>query len=249
MDPNPSTVDSNDSWRFEYKYRLSIQQYYQLRSALRPYISPDKYTSQQVDNRYQVRSLYFDSANFHAFQEKVNGDCDRTKLRIRTYSANEKQDSEIRVEMKARKGISVEKRNTFVTVEEYQWFMKNKQWLSKSNTVLVEFERYLHLKHLKPQILIEYFREGFFVNTQRGLRLTFDHDVKSAAATTLFPKKPFYYALHRNVIVFEIKCDKNQPDWLLKLIKQHNLSIVANSKFAQGIQLSRPEIIQPSWSY
>jgi hypothetical protein len=249
MEPNPYMVDINDSWRFEYKYRLSIQQYHQLKTALRPYISPDKYTSNQFQNRYIVRSLYFDSTDLHAFQEKINGDCDRTKLRIRTYTATEKPDSEIRVEMKARKGISVEKRNTFVTVDDYQWFMKNKQWPANSNPVLVEFERYLHLKHLKPQILIEYFREGFFVNTQRGLRLTFDHNVKSAAATTLFPAKPFFYALHRNAVVFEIKCDKSQPNWLFRLIKQNNLSIAANSKFAQGIQLSRPEIIQPFWSY
>jgi hypothetical protein len=240
---------NNDDWRFEYKYRLSAQQYYQVRSAFSPYVRRDEYTLRRENKRYTVRSIYFDTPDLRALQEKINGDCDRTKLRIRTYASTEEAGSDIRVELKARKGITVEKRNTFITIDMYHAFMQTRHWPETADPVLIEFERYIHLKNLKPIILIEYLREGYVASTQKDLRITFDHNVRSAASSALFPCDPFFRSIHRNMVTFEIKCNKSQPAWLLDMVKQQGLRIVANSKFAQGVQISRPEIVVPSWSY
>lgn len=236
-------------WRFEYKYCLTPQQYHQIKAAIRPFVRPDVFTVANERKQYVVRSLYFDSADMRAFQEKVDGDCDRTKLRIRTYASTLQEAADIRVEMKARKGISVEKRNTFITIDFYQKFMQSNHWPINDNPVLIEFERYLHLKNLKPQVLIEYYREGFSATAQKNLRVTFDHNVRSTKATSLFPARPIFHYHNRGAIIFEIKCNKNQPNWINQLVKGHGLRIVANSKFAQGIEISSPEIVQPAWSY
>jgi len=236
-------------WRFEYKYRLSPQQYHQVKAAIRPYVRPDEFTSSSDKKRYIVRSLYFDTSDMRAFQEKVDGNCDRTKLRIRTYAGTFNEGSDIRVEMKARKGISVEKKNTFIPVDFYKNFIQCSHWPKNDDPVLVEFERYVHLKNLKPQVLVEYYREGFSAAAQKGLRFTFDQKVRSTRAASLFPIRSVFHYHSRGVIVFEIKCNKSQPDWLYHLVKDHGLRIVANSKFAQAIEVSRPEIVQPAWSY
>ena len=247
--PLLSDIPDNDNWRFEYKYRLLPQQYHQVRAAIRPFVRPDMFTSSSMHKRYLVRSLYFDSADLRAYQEKVNGDCDRTKLRIRTYAHSLHENSDIRVEMKARKGMSMEKHSTFISPAYYKRFMQSSHWPTLDDPLLIEFERYIRLKTLVPLILVEYLREGFSARAQQGLRITFDHHVQSTKATTLFPLTPIFRMHQRGMIILEIKCDKSQPNWLLRLVQAHGLRIVANSKFTQGIEISRPEIVQPSWSY
>jgi SPX domain protein involved in polyphosphate accumulation len=113
---------------------------------------------------------------------------------------------------------------------------------------LLEFERYVRLKGLVPLIVVEYRREGFIARGQHLLRLTFDHQICCARADSLFPPAPFFRALRRGAIIFEIKCDKSQPAWLRALVQAHGLRIMANSKFAQGIESARPELVQPGWS-
>ena len=247
----PLSSDKPDlgNWRFEYKYRLSPQQYHQVKAAIRPFVQPDKFTSNAPQGRYLVRSLYYDTADMRAYQEKVNGDCDRTKLRIRTYASSPLKNSDYRVEMKTRKGMFSEKYSTFISPEFYESFLQSNHWPAISDPLLIEFERYVHLKTLLPLILIEYQREGYNARTQKGLRITFDHQVQSTKAKTLFPETPFFHKHYRGIVIFEIKCDKSQPGWLLKLVQSQGLRIVANSKFTQGLELSRPELVRPEWSY
>lgn len=244
----PELPDSGN-WRFEYKYRLYPSQYHQVRAAIRPFMRLDKFTSIAPKRHYLVRSLYFDSADLRAYQEKVNGDCDRTKLRIRTYARSLQENPDIRVEMKARKGMSMEKHSTFISPAYYQKFMQSNHWPVLDDPLLIEFERYVHLKTLLPIVLVEYRREGFSARAQQGLRITFDHQVQSSKATTLFPLAPVFRAHQRGIIIFEIKCNKSQPHWLRQLVQTQGLRIAANSKFTQGVEISRPEIVQPSWSY
>jgi len=236
------------NWRFEYKYRLTPFQYHQVKAAIRPYMRVDPYTRRAPKRRYLVRSLYFDTTDFRAYQEKVNGDCDRTKLRIRTYSASRDETASVRVELKARKGIAMEKHNTFVDMQDYEYFIHNNHWPVNDDPVLCEFERYVHLKTLFPQVIVEYQREGFSARLEDSLRITFDHSVRSTAAETLFPTAPVFRNHNRHVIILEIKCNKSQPAWLRNMVREHGLRIAANSKFAQAVEISRPELIRPVWS-
>jgi len=236
------------NWRFEYKYRLHPHQYHQVRAAIRPFMKADAYTRSAPQGRYLVRSLYFDSADFRSYQEKVNGDCDRTKLRIRTYSRSLQENPDIRVEMKARKGMSMEKHSTFISPADYERFMRDNHWPVLEDPLLIEFERYVRLKTLVPLVLVEYRREGFSARAQQGLRITFDHQVQSARAASLFPPAPIFRAHQRGMVILEIKCNKSQPHWLRQMVQTQGLRIVANSKFTQGIEVSRPETVRPAWS-
>lgn len=236
-------------WRFEYKYRLTFQEYLQIRSAIVPSMRKDQYSLAAQHGKYLVRSLYFDTNTFRNFIEKINGDCDRVKLRIRTYSASPAENIPIRAELKARKGITVEKHSTWINFQAYRYFMDAWHWLDSNDAVLSEFERYVHLKTQRPKIIVEYLREGYITRSGEQIRITFDHKVRSAHAKTLFPENPFFRYHHPGKIVLEIKCMKLQPLWLRQMIYQHGLLISANSKYTQGIEVARKDIITPSWSY
>jgi SPX domain protein involved in polyphosphate accumulation len=236
------------SRRFESKYRISIHQYHQIKNALVPYMQFDKFTDATPKKRYLVRSLYFDTFDYQAYFEKISGDCNRVKFRIRTYTEDIEDRPTIRVELKVRKGVMMEKYGYFVTASQYKDFLDGWHWPLENNPVLNEFERNLQIKHLRPKVLVEYLREGFQSRCRENVRITFDHQVKSACSTSLFPKRGFFRSHHPYTIILEIKQYEKQPGWLRNIVQQHSLKIEANSKYAQGIEVARPDLVTPSWS-
>lgn len=236
------------NWRFELKYRISVQQYHQVRSALVPYMEPDPYTYGAPGSSYLVRSLYYDTYDYKAYHEKMGGDYGRTKLRIRTYTKAAGENQPVRVELKTRRGSAMEKFSTFVPAADCRTFLQTRHWPPHDSPVLTEFERLLHLRALRPNLLVEYQREGLQSRQREDLRITFDHHVHSAASALLYPGNPFFRQHHPHTIILEIKCRNQQPHWLTKLIKVHRLKFVANSKYTQGIEIARPDVVTPTWS-
>ena len=235
-----------DNWRYESKYRLTIQQYHQLKNAFQPYLVLDPYTRDKPDHRYLVRSLYYDSFDLRAYFEKVNGNNNRIKYRLRSYSSTLNNEPPIRVELKLRRGIKTEKLSTFIPASDYKTFLDTKHFSAEDNPVLIEFERYVHTRNLHPKLLVEYHREGYQTRTKDQLRITFDHDVSSVSAKNLFPRQPLFRSHHKNIIVLEIKHHQQLPSWLKKIVKDHNLKIVANSKYCQGIEVTHPGMLKDS---
>lgn len=238
----------NLPWRFEYKYLLTSKKVAEVRNALIPYVEHDLFTRQSPSKRYLVRSLYFDTRFLNFYQEKVDGDRDRLKFRIRSYSEELTTQTTLKAEIKVRKGMVMEKYSTFITADEYERYMRTKKWDRENDPVLIEFERYHWLKCLEPQVLIQYFREGFTTRDKREIRITFDHKVSSVARKTLFPEGAIFREHHKGGVILEIKCRKSQPHWLLDIVKDHGLKIIANSKYARGIEVSKPGVVNPSWS-
>lgn len=234
-------------WRFELKYRINYQDFLKIRNAITPYMRRDAYSMGDSDGRYLVQSLYFDTYQFKSYHEKMNGDHERVKLRFRTYSTELTESTFIRVEMKVRKGNAMEKYGVQVSPQDYNYFMQNKHWPEKSDLILQEFERCLHLWDLRPKVLIRYFREGYEDRERNGIRITFDHKVSGAHSDSLFPCPPvFFRSLQPNIVILEIKLREKQPQWVRDLIRNYGLRWVANSKFSQGIQAARNELFHPN---
>jgi len=235
------------TWRFELKYRISAFDFQRLRIAIRPFMVKDHFTLKAPPGGYLVRSLYYDTYDYRAYHEKMSGDHERIKFRIRTYSKEFKANPLIRAEMKVRKGNAMEKHGVLVSPDDYLCFMQKKYWPIKDNPVLQEFERYMHLWALQPKVLIQYYREGYQDREKEGIRITFDRQVSGAHSDSLFPNYPvFFRSLQPNTVILEIKCKNKQPIWLRDLIRNYGLRWVANSKFTQGIQSARKDLYHPN---
>ena len=234
--------------RFERKYRCNFREYLAIKHAIYPYVKQDYYTQIAPNNRYLVRSLYFDTAQYQMYFEKAGGNTDRIKFRIRTYGDQEKDNLDVRVELKLRNGNLTSKYGTIITSTDCENFLRKRHWGSNSDPVLIEFERRVHMLNLLPQTLVEYRREGYQTIDGNGIRITFDHRIKSASGKSLFPKHLFWRVHHEQMVVLEIKHEKPIPQWLNNLIKEHGLYLVSNSKFAFGVQGSQPDLITPGWS-
>jgi len=234
-------------WRIETKYRISLREYFAFRNAIFPYMKPDTHTQMAKGGKYLVRSLYFDTPDYRIYNEKVNGNSDRVKFRIRTYGLDPKDDPDIRVEMKVRKSNFMEKYGTFVSFADYETFIQSRHWPANQDLVLIEFERLMHQWTLFPKTLVEYQREGYQSREKDDLRITFDHQVASSTAQELFPSKISWRRHYEQQVVLEIKHHYRIPDWMHYLIKHFNLKVIANSKFGASIEASSNDIILPSW--
>lgn len=232
-------------WRFEYKYRLPVRQYYQLKNALTVHMQADSYTLKSPEGRYLVRSLYFDNDLFQAYYEKIEGNFGRIKCRIRTYGPYLEDDSVLRVELKNRWGESIEKHSTFISAQDYLSFMDNRHWPDRDNKVLQEFERIYYLRAMKPKVLVEYYREGFLPRNHDDLRITMDHGVQSCFTDVLFPEPALFKKHFYHTVILEIKCRRHKPPWLSRLVRHHGLKYIANSKYTQGLEAVRPDLISP----
>jgi len=243
----PELAYLGTDWRFEYKYRLPFSLYTKVKAFITPYMRMDDYTLDTPQKRYLVRSLYLDSDQFTNYIEKVHGDSDRVKLRIRTYTNSPMKSSPLRAEFKARRGIAVEKHSTWITLADYKTFSSSRHWLEHDDPILIEFERYVHMKNLRPKIIVEYHREGYRSRSKDNLRITFDHQVHSAHSAQLYPPHPFFHEHYPGKIVLEIKCNDMQPPWLRRLVQEYGLRPCTNSKYVQGINIARKDIVTPSY--
>jgi hypothetical protein len=234
--------------RYERKYICDFSQYLKTKNALYPYTKQDFFTQIKPENKYLVRSLYFDTNENKILFEKSGGISDRIKYRIRTYGTSVESKPDVRVEFKVREANLNIKYGAYISISEYLQFIKTRHWTDNSNPILEEFERHIHLFSLYPKIIVEYLREGYQSLDGDDIRITFDHQIKSAHAKELFPERIFWHDHHEQFIVLEIKHRKNVPHWINKIIKSGGLTLVSNSKFVLGAQSSQPELIHPGWS-
>lgn len=230
-------------WRYELKYRLTYQQYQQVKSALYPYVQIDSYTAAVPSRKYLVRSLYFDSPDYQAYNEKLGGNHSRYKFRIRTYSNTMENGAVVRVEAKLRNGGKTEKHGALISVMAYCDFMRHYHWECEPNPVLIEFERSVHARILRPKVLVQYEREGFRARDKEDIRITFDHHVSSAVSKSLFPIHAFFRQHFPHQIILEIKHRDQQPDWLKSIVQDHSLKIESNSKYCQGIEITQLDLV------
>ncbi|HKM16771.1 MAG: polyphosphate polymerase domain-containing protein [Firmicutes bacterium] len=230
--------------RYEYKYRLDTAKIYPVRyQILASGLERDYYSKERP---YFVRSLYFDTDDYHSLFENRGGLCSRVKLRIRSYSPIPADP--LSVELKTKAGNFSLKYSTFISCAWYETFMETGHFPANDDPVLIEFERLVHLLALKPKVIIEYEREGLRPRRASNLRITIDRGIRSAAAGELFPAAPAFRVHYGRGVILEIKSLGKQPRWLNQCVREHGLRWVANSKYVQSIALSRPDVIAGSSS-
>ncbi len=238
---------SADASRFEFKYRITPHTYYALRNALAAHMRRDYFTERASGCRYFVRSLYYETAAHDIYAQKMSGDFARVKYRLRSYGKSADPRQPIRAELKVRRGEALSKYQCFVSMDEYEQFIRQQYWGARAHPVLDEFARGVHLLGLQPAVLVDYHREGFEARDGSRVRVTFDHKVGSTQATSLFPVgEPFFRVHHPGEVVLEIKFRHDPPRWLGPLVRAYGLRLVANSKFTQGIEVGRRDRCYPN---
>ena len=229
-----------DTSRYEHKYLLTTRQYHVIKNALRVHMNQDPFARVAKNERYLVRSLYFDTLDLKAFQERDDGIFGRIKCRIRSYQHVPLQNDLISIEIKTKRGTFQTKYSSLVPYAYYEEFRLNKTFPSIEDPVLSEFIRLIHTRQLRPQYLVQYFREGYISKYGEDVRITFDHEVKSMRTTHLLEPETHLKKHKPEYIILEIKYAKDEPKWLTDIVKRYGLKRESNSKYMQSVDVFKP---------
>jgi len=228
--------------RLEIKYLIDRTRRTGLARELQAFLRPDVHGGR--DGTYRVRSLYFDSPDYMAYHEKLDGEAERHKFRVRVYGEDPSQATVVRLEVKSRylnyiQKITVEiPRDGYKEVElAFRRRTLPPAWLMNTDTLSKEFLRLQRQRNMEPKVLIQYRRQAFERCGSNRIRANFDDElVASRSLDLLGPLQGARRVLQSGHAIFELKVDGAMPYWMHMLIAKYDLQDQALSKYCYAVR-------------
>ena len=219
------------TFRHEFKYLISYSDMLKLRKKLNELLEIDR-----DPNGYLIRSLYFDSVNDDDYYDKLGGEIDRKKIRLRIYEPNT---DFVKLEIKAKYDIHQLKKSLIIN-------RKTAEELIDGNYgVLLDYdndtakEAYVILREglYKPKIIIEYKRIAYLTKTTT--RITFDYDIKCSDNVKKFFDESINYndLVTKKDIVLEVKFDRFLEPHISNILADYSVNQQSVSKYIMGRNL------------
>lgn len=236
--------------RYELKYVMDWSTYFRMKKDIEVLFKKDPFGDK--NGKYNVISLYYDTPALKFFQEKIDGEERRVKLRLRTYVHKDRIDNKRRmkqpdvfIEIKKKINKNVLKKRVYLDEKKAREFIENpslgKPFMKlvdkKGKETLREVEYLKSIFKLKPTIVVSYTRQAFVSKDNLNVRVTFDSNIRYRRRDfSLKMKGGDNYLLPPNLLVMEIKYTDYFPLWLVQLIQKYECGIRTFSKYCTGIE-------------
>ena len=240
LDQLPQVEDFS---RYEFKYLLNQATCAGIEDEVRHFMSFDGHVDPEFDNRYLVRSLYFDNTAADNYYEKIDGIKTRHKYRIRTYGTSPAGDMPIFLEEKGRHNNRIYKHRIAVRPEDLERLTDPSRSMEMldvyPNVALIEsFVFDVIRRRLKPRVLVDYLRRPYTSAYDMNFRLTFDSALSAAAVNDLYPSRAVpRYLSNAGWTILEVKFHRRIPAWFHRILQAHSLRRLSISKFCKGMEV------------
>ena len=233
--------------RHELKFLLAAASKARFLSLIRDGIQPDRHGDQH--GAYRVSSLYYDTMDWQAYYEKLDGVLLRKKFRLRYYGLPEEEPSVSFFEIKHRYGNLISKERAVLAPEICGRLLKQESDLDelaeRGGSTVERVLGFHHRQPLSPALIVSYLRHAWTGVEDEDLRVTFDHFLTAHPPDDyLSPGRgaglPF---LPPDQIVLEIKFNRNLPRWLQQRLIQHRLRPVRYSKYVEAALAQNVEAV------
>ena len=231
--------------RFEFKFLLSAKKRQAVENDLLNFLQYDPFVENIYDHKYLVRSLYFDTASYSAFNDKIDGIHTRSKFRLRTYSTDINQQTPVYLEIKGRHNNLVFKHRSPVKYNDLDFTQLKGDKLTKAlmnNTdhseVRDQFFVQVYKKRIRPVALIDYERRPYLSKYDPHFRLTFDEQLYATQTECLFPgANQVPKRVVAGYTILEVKFRHHLPSWFHRVIQTHELKRLSISKIVSGMEV------------
>lgn len=218
--------------RQEFKYFIPLNMVDVIIAQLDQHLKRDRFSQ---DDYYDVHSIYFDTHDWQAFYSKMDGNLHRKKLRIRTYNVFPEPDERVFAEIKEKNNREILKRRVAVKYKNLRQLLNGEPNHERSN-VYDEWRFSLLRNTLKPKLLNSYRRLAFQSYSVDGLRITIDKDVSYLVTDSIdFSQPTKHVTWAHDYCVMEIKFRQYIPVQIASIIKSHNLTQAAISKYSDSV--------------
>ena len=215
--------------RHELKYHITPAELTVLRGVLAPVMQLDPNGNE--NNEYHIRSLYFDTINDDALEEKIAGVGNRKKYRIRIYNFSDKV---IKLECKSKYGDLISKQSVSIPRElAEQLIAGDPDGLQRMrHPLLHDVYREMRTRLLRPAVIVDYVREAY-IHQAEEVRITFDKQVRTGLySVDIFnPQIPTYPVFDDPVEILEVKFDEFLPSYLQAILSGVTAQRSAISKY------------------
>lgn len=224
--------------RFEFKYHIPRSVCDRMIPEIMNYMAWDEYV--KGEDHYDVHSIYFDSPNFKCYHEKIEGIMFRKKPRLRAYTREFNENSNLFLELKRKNGEVILKDRALMDFNSAKKFfedpfsLNNLESINKNfaNEFLFQYANY----NMKPVVLVSYKRKPFFSKFDKRFRLTFDFDIEVSEVRDFdFSKKGVL--VDENLVVMEVKFNGAMPRWFHEIIEKYSLNKDTFSKYCSAIDM------------
>ncbi len=213
----------------EFKFLITPAQKHMLFEKLAHCLKPDEHGHNGL---YALKTLYFDTKTLESYQDKLEGEHYKFKLRLRTYESGHK-----RLEFKLKKANKTGKVRFKNFTDFYQSspdLILGTELISLTRVgvpFLQEFSNLLE-KNFMPTCQVNYLREAYFIDSLHNCRITFDSSIIATSAQS--PNLEF--PILQDKIVLEIKTMSEVPLFLLQILKSLDITPVNLSKYALSLE-------------
>jgi hypothetical protein len=231
--------------RRELKFIIRTDQMQPFIDEITPFLNRDSNAGQA--RTYRVNSLYYDTEDYQAYWQKVEGEKHRRKLRIRIYGDQMvTPETECFVEIKERIEGSVRKRRIIVPYRDgqilcSQGYIDQRLVCEEDQPVIDEIAHMVMLFGMRPSCALRYDRMAFngHPNYDPSLRITLDTNCRARIhdldlSTTTSEEMTFF--LSPQLCILELKADDRVPYWLVQILHRHKFTMRRISKYCTGLE-------------
>ena len=229
--------------RYEFKYLLDADLCTQIEKEISAFMRYDGYVHEELGNAYLVRSLYFDDAARTHYYEKIDGQLNRKKYRLRTYSQEMGPDVPIFLEQKGRYNQRVYKNRIPIAHDDLENFLDPfrlaDNFSEQDGDFVTGFLFESLRRRLAPVVLVDYIRRPYVSDYDMNFRVTFDSQLSAAATGSLFPGDGAVWQLcEPGRTIVEIKFNRRIPAWFHRIVQAYDLRRLSISKFCRGMEVN-----------
>lgn len=235
--------------RYELKFVISHAQRRQLVAILPDYLALDR--KGDAEGRYDIASLYFDSPDYQAYWDKVEGHRFRRKVRIRVYGQKPvTAETACFVEIKQRINKTLQKKRVILPYAAATALCGAGE-VGSTTTDMPDRDRqvineiqYLHqTMQLQPACVVSYNRQAFEGSQyDPSLRVTFDTNLKGRTHDLTLLSQGYAagnFFLPPEYCVMEVKVNYRVPYWLTEIIGRHQCTLRRVSKYCTALEQSK----------
>ena len=235
-------IDKTVHCRYELKYRISESKASAIERFVKPYLHLDHYCKLQPSGTYPVVTLYLDSQNLRLCRQTLEGNKNRFKLRIRSYTDDLEYPRFF--EIKRRMNAIIIKTRSRVKHQNMAALLSGLsvpvQDYSEDEDTLKQFLLYTKSINAGPVVRVRYVRRAFEDDSENRVRVTFDRELACNVGSALdVGLKGWGWQRHSlNGVILEIKFTARFPAWLSQMVRCLNLQQQSISKYVTSLKQS-----------
>lgn len=214
--------------RKEKKFLISIDNYYKYSNYISKILVED---SNNGDNGYTIRSLYFDSLDDRDFEEKKSGVELRRKIRLRLYNPD---DNYAILEMKQKQGDNRLKRSLKISKADANSLIHGQYnvLLNYNEEFSLECYGVMNMYCYRPKIIVEYERKAFIAKGN-SIRVSFDKNIVATESNfNIFDKNlSMYPVMDKYNVILEVKYNNFLLSYIKDALNLVNQSEISVSKY------------------